>query len=809
MIFFIGVSLTLGSLVDILRNLSGEALPTYFTRTLADDYQQSHRFRSYISNRLENFLSMATAESSDASGYRNYHDYGYYYNGDGAVTESTETITSDIYQEALKRTLIQGTAASGYEFYDYYSGPYMDDYGYFDYDDYYYNYLYDYFEDYFGDESAGSRRTLTEEQKNELQQKTAELRGQAAQNYHDRIKGDKNILYTILYDGKVLYTNAENLPADGSMTAPEGYNFVLYFADGNARILKDGKEVEIYGDGYYREESEWYVPGYRNFQADEEMKKVTVCLAAVKEPVLYTEGRSGEYRAQDNSLYWMRYESCESRKRLLAGMESLALGLLFLFLSLFVRRAKREADQKIARFTGMLWAECKAALVLITVVLIFADYYVNGYGYALWQEIRWAYESGWQHAAAFYARSLLRDLSALHWTICFWEIYLIVNDLKYNQKVWRHSLTHKLYRTFTAKELHLPLSRRMAHRNTAVLLLAGVYGLFLLSGTFVLHNTRHPAAWMVLLLLYCLMTAGFFLAEYLICAKNVETAHDLEILSDRIGDIRNGNYTPSGEDAVPGDSQNRPVGQDLAQIMAQLEDIRHGMAVAVDEQMKSERMKVELIANVSHDLKTPLTSIISYVQFLKEEESLPDHVKDYVMILDEKSQRLKNMVQDVFAVSKAASGELPMHMEELDFGKLLRQTMAEMEEQISASSLTFRTEIPDAPVMILADGQRLYRVFQNLFQNALQYSLDSSRVYVTLTADQTTAAATIQNTSLTELKKGMDFTERFARGDQSRTDGGSGLGLSIAKTFTEACGGQFDLEVNADLFTVTVSFRLR
>ncbi|MDE7113038.1 MAG: HAMP domain-containing histidine kinase, partial [Acetatifactor sp.] len=207
--------------------------------------------------------------------------------------------------------------------------------------------------------------------------------------------------------------------------------------------------------------------------------------------------------------------------------------------------------------------------------------------------------------------------------------------------------------------------------------------------------------------------------------------------------------------------------------------------------------------------KTPLTSIISYVQFLKEEEGLPDHVKDYVMILDEKSQRLKNMVQDVFAVSKAASGELPMHMETLDFGKLLRQTMADMEEQIANSKLTFRAEIPDTPVMILADGQRMYRVFQNLFQNAIQYSLDSSRVYVTLTADGTTAIASIKNTSHMELEKDKDFTERFTRGDQSRTDGGSGLGLSIAQSFTEACGGKFNMEIDAALFTVTVSFQIQ
>lgn len=215
------------------------------------------------------------------------------------------------------------------------------------------------------------------------------------------------------------------------------------------------------------------------------------------------------------------------------------------------------------------------------------------------------------------------------------------------------------------------------------------------------------------------------------------------------------------------------------------------MAVAVDGQMKSERMKVELIANVSHDIKTPLTSIISYVEILKQEEGLPDHVKDYIKILEEKSQRLNNMVQDVFAVSKAASGELPMQMEELDYVKLLRQTMADMEEQIKGSDATFRTEFPDTPVMILDDGQRMYRVFQNLIQNAIKYSLQGSRVYISLQADERLVAVSIKNTFRQELDKDRDFAERFARGDQSRTDGGSGLGLSIAQSFTEACGVNF------------------
>ena len=238
---------------------------------------------------------------------------------------------------------------------------------------------------------------------------------------------------------------------------------------------------------------------------------------------------------------------------------------------------------------------------------------------------------------------------------------------------------------------------------------------------------------------------------------------------------------------------------------AELEDIRQGVETAVEERTRSERMKVELVANVSHDIKTPLTSIISYIQLLKQEEGLPDYVSDYIRILDEKSERLKNMVQDVFAVSKAASGQLSVEIKELDLSKLLYQTLADMEEPITQSPVTVKTEIPKEPVMVRTDGQRMYRVFQNLIGNAIKYSLEGSRVYVTLKEEGALAVASVKNTSSAELNREVDFLERFTRGDSSRTDGGSGLGLSIAKSFTEACGGTFELEMIADLFLVTVS----
>lgn len=155
---------------------------------------------------------------------------------------------------------------------------------------------------------------------------------------------------------------------------------------------------------------------------------------------------------------------------------------------------------------------------------------------------------------------------------------------------------------------------------------------------------------------------------------------------------------------------------------------------------------------------------------------------------------------------KSASKQLPIKLETLDLSKLLQQTLADMTEQIEASDLSIKLELPDHKVSITADGQRLYRVFQNLIQNAFKYSLEHSRIYVTITTEDKKAIASMKNTSACELSKHIDFTERFTRGDESRTDGGSGLGLSIARSFTEACGGTFTIECIADLFVVKVIF---
>lgn len=239
------------------------------------------------------------------------------------------------------------------------------------------------------------------------------------------------------------------------------------------------------------------------------------------------------------------------------------------------------------------------------------------------------------------------------------------------------------------------------------------------------------------------------------------------------------------------------------------DDINKGFNESFEGQMKSERMKIALITNVSHDLKTPLTSIISYADLLSNEESLSDAARDYVKVLVDKSNRLKHIVSDLFDLAKSTSGNMPVEFEKIDLKRLVEQTLADMNGDIEKSGLALRTKLPEGVFNIMADGKKLYRVFQNVVDNALKYSLLGTRIYIELENRNGTAVATIKNTAGYE----MDFTveeimQRFNRGDKSRTTEGSGLGLSIAESFTQVCGGDFKVDIDGDLFKVTIQFKL-
>lgn len=244
-------------------------------------------------------------------------------------------------------------------------------------------------------------------------------------------------------------------------------------------------------------------------------------------------------------------------------------------------------------------------------------------------------------------------------------------------------------------------------------------------------------------------------------------------------------------------------------IVKDINEIGETVNIAVEERLKSERMKNELITNVSHDLKTPLTAIINYISLMKKEDIQPKHINDYVQVLDKRSQRLKILIEDLFEASKIGSNNIELNLEENDINQLLTQTLVEMEDYINKSKLDFIVNTPDKEVYILADGKKTFRVFENIISNILKYSLEKTRVYIDLVESDEKVHISFKNISKYQLNFDPDeITERFTRGDLSRNTEGSGLGLAIAKGLIEAQGGELKVDIIGDLFIVNIDFNI-
>lgn len=751
--FFLGITLTLGSLGAAAERLVMQrgALPDW-----SGDWQNTQEFRDEVSGYLREFLSLGATGTTGNAWYQTAEAWDVAV-GSGWERHYTEIILSDTEREVLP---------------------------------------------------------ITEVPEEDTSQET--------EPDHPYRSGDKNVLYFIKKNNKLLYSNTEEQTSRlFSDRGFEGYNFYLTYQSGTVSIVKDDMELDVYGDGTYTSgQSQWFVPGYENLQAGKGLDDIAVYMAVRQEPVRYwfQDADGGQYYY--GRMYNVARRAEEARVFFLRQAAVLAAGALCLGLWCLLRREKRLADAKIASWTVHIWAEGWVLLTLIPLAWLFAD---RG-----WQELYWACQELWWrnwepmypsqliYGAASFLFSGLPGLLALGWLL-----WLAFNNRRYNPKEKRKSLLGLLFRTvrkllrgLRMKDLERPVEKRLARNNT--LTLAALLIGFLISLPVIymaaylwLFSAGNRLPYFLLLLPLCLLEALLILTIVRVF-RGRRLARDLGRLSRQIESIRSGDLTTPLD--LPEDA-------DLRKTAEALNDIQAGMKSALAEQTRSERMKVELISNVSHDLKTPLTSILSYAELLRRED-LPPAAADYARIIDEKAQRLKSMVQDVFEVSKAAADQLPVTMERLDLGKLLRQTLADLDGPIQRSGLTFKVDLPETPVMIDADGKRLYRVFQNLIDNALRYALPGSRVYLALkttvgqaeTARLSRAAGlaqvSIRNTSRDELPEGVDFTARFVRGDESRTDGGSGLGLSIASSFTEACGGTFRVETVADLFTAVAAFPL-
>lgn len=246
---------------------------------------------------------------------------------------------------------------------------------------------------------------------------------------------------------------------------------------------------------------------------------------------------------------------------------------------------------------------------------------------------------------------------------------------------------------------------------------------------------------------------------------------------------------------------------DMKELATNVNEMAEGLEQSVSAQVKAERMKSELITNVSHDLKTPITSIISYTELLAGMEELPEQAKDYVAIIAKKSDRLKQLTQDLFDISKVQSGNEEIVMEKLDVSLLINQSLGEHDNEIQSAGLPFCVDVAKE-LYIRADGRKMSRVIGNLIDNVLKYSMNNTRVFITATERDENIIIEFKNISAYPLDfDAEEITQRFVRGDESRTKEGNGLGLAIAKSYTEACGGDFEIVVDGDMFKAILIFK--
>ena len=357
--------------------------------------------------------------------------------------------------------------------------------------------------------------------------------------------------------------------------------------------------------------------------------------------------------------------------------------------------------------------------------------------------------------------------------------------------LWKNSLIRKVLKWIGKCSGKLSDFARAFSRNTAekikVLLVGGAF-LFL---QFLIIGCVFSGAGVFLLALMAVDVAVMIFA--------IRKADGLDLIMDGLKKISDGELQYKIKtDTLTGKQK----------VMAEyINNIGSGLDAAVENSLKKERMQTELITNVSHDLKTPLTSIINYVDLMKRENPTDPKIQEYLRILDEKSQRLKVLTEDVVEASKASTGNIKLEMNDIDFVEMVQQVIGEFEEKFQEKNLTMMVHFTDEPSIIYADGQRMWRVLENVFGNVVKYAMEGTRVYAEISNRNKKVTFSLKNISAQPLNISADeLTERFIRGDVARNTEGSGLGLSIAKSLTELQGGEFKLYLDGDLFKVMITF---
>ncbi|EGD48527.1 integral membrane sensor signal transduction histidine kinase [Ruminiclostridium papyrosolvens DSM 2782] len=358
---------------------------------------------------------------------------------------------------------------------------------------------------------------------------------------------------------------------------------------------------------------------------------------------------------------------------------------------------------------------------------------------------------------------------------------VIKSTLMYKAFIWiKNNLFKKIVKNLLSVYDNSPAALRL-------ILIFGIYALATLVSVALLFTESVGTLFGLTLLVGINVTAVYFVLDAFKSLKDITAG------AKRIRSGEQSTYIPPQK--IP----------ELKELSETIDSIADGLKHAVNNQVKAEKMKAELITNVSHDLKTPLTSIITYVDLLKSEGLSSENSQKYIDIIDKKSQRLKTLTEDLFEAAKASSGSITVNAEEINIVSLINQGLGELSDKIQSSGLNFKTNFSSDKLLVTADGKLLWRVIENLLSNVFKYAMPNSRVYIETTDINDNIVVSVKNISAYELNIPADeLLERFKRGDSSRNSEGSGLGLSIARSLTEIQGGSFSISIDGDLFKATI-----
>lgn len=474
------------------------------------------------------------------------------------------------------------------------------------------------------------------------------------------------------------------------------------------------------------------------------------------------------------------------------GLGIAGLAFLMLVFRLINRRGRRALAESVAGVLRKIPLEIKLVVGCILVTLGYEEFRFIGSFF----EVVPLFLFAWFYLYFLFVDIIVNKSGFLKSSICYWLYKRILRLFGKDPDYDRPGILPRAYRKVRRgardwkrreynRQLSLPYQQQLHH--ALIVYVVGMLGIIAVS--FLLF-------FLIYVFVIPIGIAGMIALSYWFYKRYLDFVEDVGKVSQHIKYLRDGNFEQRL--VLAEDSKLAPLSEDL-------NNLQDGLQNEIEKRMVSEKMKVELITNVSHDLKTPLTSMINYIDLLKEEHLQPDYTNDYVRVLDEKSKRLKSLIENIFDISKASSGNMNIRYEKLNMVELINQTLAECEDYLALSKLSIKKNFTDEKFYVYADGKMLWRVTENIINNAVKYSLPGTRIYLELSAQEQYICFTVKNIAGYEMNFTADsIVERFVRGDESRTTAGTGLGLSIVKSFTEAMGGKMQVDIDGDLFKISV-----